>query len=117
MIQTYTGQLYGDEEITKAIEAARQTGLWDKLICDKKTGTRSWLMLRQGKYKYIRYIWPDYLEELYDLENDPDELKNLAVKKDHHSLLAELRVETKKAFKAKGASFIDLLPEPRIMSK
>ncbi|MFC1764550.1 sulfatase-like hydrolase/transferase [Planctomycetota bacterium] len=114
MIQTYTGRLYGDEEITKAIKAARVTGIWDKLICDKKTGTPSWLMLRQAQYKYIRYIHPDTLEELYDLERDPGELQNLAVKKKHHKRLAELRVATEKAFKAKGASFIDLLPEPRV---
>ncbi|NQV34942.1 MAG: sulfatase-like hydrolase/transferase [Phycisphaeraceae bacterium] len=117
MIQTYTGNLYGDEAITEAIKVARKTGHWNKLICDKKTGTPSWLMLRQAQYKYIRYMQPDTQEELYDLTKDPDELANLAVKKDHHNLLADLRRATEKAFKAKGASFIDLLPEPEVISK
>lgn len=117
MIQTYTGSLYGDEAIAGAIRTALQTGKWDKLICDKKTGTPSWLMLRKSQYKYIRYIQPDTLEELYDLHKDPDELKNLAVEEAYHGLLADLRRDTEKAFKAKGASFIDLLPEPKVISK
>jgi hypothetical protein len=117
MIQTYTGNLYGNEAITEAIKAARQTGNWAKLICDKKTGTPSWLMLRRAQYKYIRYMQPGTQEELYDLSKDPDELRNLAVKKEVHGLLAELRLTTEKAFKAKGASFIDLLPEPRVISE
>lgn len=117
MIQTYTGQLYGDEVITKELKVAWETDNWDKFICHPLSGTRSWLMLRQGKYKYIRYIWTDYLEELYDLENDPDELINLAVKKDFHKLLGELRIKTEEEFKTKGASFIDLLPEPKIVAK
>ena len=116
MIQTYTGSLYGDEVINKELKAAWETDDWDKFICDKKTGTRSWLMLRKGKYKYIRYIWKDYIEELYDLEHDPDELRNLAVKKNYHKLVAELRRETEKSFKEKGASFIDLLPKPKIVA-
>ena len=117
MIQTYTGNLYGHEAITQAIQTARQTGNWTKLICDKKTGTPSWLMLRQDTYKYIRYIQPDYQEELYDLKHDPDELNNLAVRKTHHGLLAELRDTAENAFRDKGASFIDLLPAPRVVSK
>ena len=117
MIQTYTGQLYGDEVITNELKKAWETNEWDKFICDKKTGTRSWLMLRQGKYKYIRYIWKDYIEELYDLENDPEELHNLAVIKSNHKLLSELRIKAEVEFKAKGASFIDLLPEPHVISK
>ena len=117
MIQTYTGSLYGDEVITSEMKKAHKTGDWDKFICDKKTGTRSWLLLRQGKYKYIRYMWTNYLEELYDLKNDPDELQNLAVKKEYHNLLGKLRIKTEEEFKAKGASFIDLLPEPKIVYK
>ena len=44
-----------------------------------KTGIKAWVMARQGKYKYIRYMYQDYLDELYDLEADPEELYNLAV--------------------------------------
>ena len=62
-------------------------------------------------------MWTDYIEELYDLVNDPDELQNLAVKENYHAILAEFRVKTEQEFKAKGASFVDLLPEPKVVVK
>ena len=74
------------------------------------------MMMRKDKYKYVRYIYKDYIEELYDLENDPDELQNLAVKEEYHKLLAKHRKETEELFMAKGATFIGLLPEPKIVS-
>src|SRR5262249_14846208 len=40
-------------------------------------GVPWWIFLRQGKYKYIRTLVADQIEELYDLEADPQELKNL----------------------------------------
>ncbi|MCF7943326.1 MAG: sulfatase-like hydrolase/transferase [Spirochaetia bacterium] len=38
-------------------------------------------MLRQGKYKYVYYL--DGTEELYDLQEDPQEKKNIAEQKGH----------------------------------
>ncbi|MBA4147980.1 MAG: sulfatase-like hydrolase/transferase [Verrucomicrobia bacterium] len=116
MLQTYTGNFYGNAAITAALQQAKKTGNWEKLIVYEATGIRAWMLLREGKYKYIRYMYPDYIEELYDLETDPNELQNLAVRKEHHSLLAELRLKTVKGFAARGGSFVDLLPEPRLVS-
>jgi arylsulfatase A-like enzyme len=116
MIQTYTGSLYGVEAITSALKEARASGDWGKFIVYDRVGTRAWLMLRQGQYKYVRYIYPDYIEELYDLENDPDELQNLAVRKEHHARLAELREQLVKTFAAKGASFVEFLPPPKVVA-
>lgn len=115
MIQIYTGSRYGVEEITKELKLARKTGKWKKFIVHK-TGIRAWMMMRKDKYKYVRYIYKDYIEELYDLENDPEELNNLAVKEEYHQLLGEYRMETVSLFKAKGATFVELLPEPKILS-
>ena len=118
MAQLFTGgSLYGNKKIAEAMKVAWKTGDWNELISDKKTGTPAWLMLRQDRYKYIRYVQPDYLEELYDLQDDPDELNNLAAKKKYQSLLVELRAATVNTFRSKGATFVDLLPEPRIGSK
>lgn len=116
MIQTYTGGLYGADAITTALREAQRTGDWKKFIVYETVGTRAWLMLRVGHYKYVRYIYPEYIEELYDLAGDPDELKNLAVRKEHHARLAELREKLVRAFAAKGASFVELLPPPRVVA-
>jgi len=43
-------------------------------------------MLKDGQYKYIHYV--DYNPELYDLENDPGELNNLANQEEYKSILA-----------------------------
>lgn len=117
MIQIYTGKIYGGvEEITRLLKKAHKTGDWKKFVVHK-TGIPAWMMLRKDKYKYVRYIYKNYIEELYDLENDPDELHNLAIKKEYHDLLAEYRKETEELFKAKGATFIDLMPEPKLVSE
>ncbi|KKK79572.1 hypothetical protein LCGC14_2832130, partial [marine sediment metagenome] len=64
-----------------------------------------------------RYIYEDCIEELYDLNNDPEELHNLAVDKNYQSMLEQYRNETIDLFKANGAGFLDLLPEPKIISR
>ncbi len=48
--------------------------------------------VRTGEWKYIRYVDTDpVIEELYDLRRDPQELENLAGRKDWDSILSELR--------------------------
>lgn len=114
MLMTHTGSLYGTEAIAAALSQAQATGDWKKLIAEKRTGIRSWLMLREGRYKYVRYLYKDYIEELYDVQNDPLELENLALRKGRHSQLAELREKLIRSFATKGATFMDLLPPPLI---
>jgi len=43
------------------------------------------LMVRKGKYKYIHYV--EFEPELFDLENDPEELCSLAADPAHRSVL------------------------------
>jgi choline-sulfatase len=45
-------------------------------------------MLRHGRWKLIHY--EGFKPELFDLENDPEELKDLAGDKFHQDILAEL---------------------------
>lgn len=117
MLQACTGSLYGEEAIANALAQAKKAGNWNRFVLYDKSQTKAWLMLREGKYKYVRYICADYIEELYDLEADPGELRNLAVKQEHHGLLARLRQKTCEQFRARGAKFIDDLPPPKIVSK
>ncbi|MBX9702277.1 MAG: sulfatase-like hydrolase/transferase [Acetobacteraceae bacterium] len=53
------------------------------------TGSReAAFMLREGRYKYVRYI--TYPPQLFDLETDPEELRDLAGDPAHAALLARL---------------------------
>ena len=76
----------------------------------------AWMMMRSKQYKYIRAFKDDCIEELYDLEQDPDELNNLAVDSEYHKLLKKLRKKAIKEFRKKDGSFVDYLPAPKIIS-
>lgn len=80
-----------------------------------RKGLPAWMMLRHGKYKYIRYLKEGIIEELYDMDIDPKELVNLAVNDDFSTLLTELRIKTIKAFRKRDGDFVDYLPEIRIL--
>ena len=76
-------------------------------------GVPWWIFLRQDKYKYIRTLVPNEIEELYDLAADPQELKNLAVEPAHRKLLEEHRERLLAELKRTGAVLVDHLPRPR----
>jgi len=113
MVQIYTGRNYGNQLIKDELEKAQQSGDWTAFNVHPKTNTKAWMMMRIGQYKYVRYIYKDYIEELYDLKNDPEELVNLAVKEESRDLLYKLRGQLLEEFTKKGAIFLDLLPEPK----
>jgi arylsulfatase A-like enzyme len=115
MIQAYTGNVYGNEAMSKELKKASTTGNWEKFVVHQ-SGIRAWIMMRKGNFKYVRYIYENYIEELYDLTKDPKELNNLAVNNTFHNLLEEYRKETISQFEANGATFTNLLPEPKIIS-
>jgi arylsulfatase A-like enzyme len=75
-------------------------------------GVPWYVMLRDGKYKYVRPLVED-LEELYDLEADPDELDNLAVKPEFRKTLEKLRAEAIAELRKDKAGFVDAMPPVR----
>ena len=48
-------------------------------------------MIRKGRYKYIHYV--GFEPELYDLENDPQELDNLATDPSHRPIIEEYEAD------------------------
>ena len=69
-----------------------------------------YVALRKGHFKYIRYLTPGEIEELYDLRGDPEELTNLAGRRDHAKRLADFRQELAAELRRTEAPFADALP-------
>lgn len=81
---------------------------------DALGGVPWWIWLRQDRYKYIRNLVPDEIEELYDLEADPQELKNLAVEPDNRKLLQDYRERLLTELKRTKAGLVSNLPAVRV---
>jgi len=71
-----------------------------------------YVMLRDRRYKYVRPLIHD-LEELYDLQDDPEELHNLAVKAEHQSRLRRMRAAAIAELRRTKAGFVDRMPAVR----
>ena len=70
-----------------------------------------YFMLREGRYKYIRYVVERETEELYDLQADPEELTNLASRPELRQQLLALRAATLAELKRTQAGIVDHLPK------
>jgi arylsulfatase A-like enzyme len=75
-----------------------------------KTGIPWYVMVTQGRYKYIRTLEAGEPEELYDLLDDPEELTNLAGDSQHSRTLSSLRNATVAELRRTGAKMVDTLP-------
>ena len=75
-----------------------------------------YVMLREGRYKYVRPLIED-LEELYDLKADPNELDNLAVKPEHRKTLERLRAEAIAELRKDKAGFVDAMPSVKMAAR
>jgi arylsulfatase A-like enzyme len=76
-----------------------------------------WIAVRYGKYKYIRTLLAGEMEEIYDLESDPQELTNLALRSEHRNLLSDLRSKCLTELRRTGAPFVDALPPTKQMAQ
>ncbi len=61
--------------------------------------------VRTKKWKYFRYVNDKTLEELYDLEKDPKELKNLIGKKKYKKVADELRLKLEALIKKNSNAY------------
>ncbi len=100
MILTHTSRIYGSD--TAEIPTDEDLTI--------TSGVPWYVMLRDGNYKYIRYLVEGEIEELYNLEADPEELNNLAGSAAHHDRLLALRSTAIDELRRTDAPFIDKLP-------
>ena len=103
VLMTHTSRNYGAE--TNVIPT-------DKSLTSS-SGVPWYALLRDGKFKYIRNLVEGETEELYDLEADPEELKNLAGQSEHAKRLIELRQKTVDELRRTDAKFVDALPKTK----
>jgi len=69
-----------------------------------------YVSLRKERYKYIRTLVEGEIEELYDIENDPEELTNLALSKSHAKVLQAYRRALIAELRRTDAGIVDNLP-------
>jgi arylsulfatase A-like enzyme len=100
MLITHTGRSFGKDTN-------------DPAKMDVLEGVPWWVATRDGKWKYIRTLVANEIEELYDLTSDPDELTNLALRPDHRATLEQIRALTIDELRRCEASFVDKMPKPK----
>jgi arylsulfatase A-like enzyme len=76
-----------------------------------------WVAMRDGKLKYIRTLVDDEIEELYDLDTDPDELTNLALRADYQAALMRMRELTIAELRRCEAGFVDRMPPVKTLRR
>ncbi len=108
MIMTHTGRSYG--EYTDTIPGPQETAM------NVVGGIPWYVLLRDGRYKYVRYLIPGETEELYHLGEDPEELVNLADDPDQQQRLQQLRNVAQQELHRTDAKFADSMPSTMQMS-
>lgn len=100
MLMTHTSDSFGSD--TKVIPTgARLT---------HQGGVPWWVLLRDGRHKYVRTLVAGETEEVYDLAADPEELHNLAVESSQRQLLQSLRAKAIEELRRTDAEFVDAMP-------
>lgn len=107
LLLTHTSQTFGSD--TRVIP----TG--SKLT--EQGGVPWWVLLRDGKHKYIRTLAEGETEEIYDLDTDPEELRNLAALPENRRLLETLRAKAVEELRRTEAGFSETMPRTRAMSR
>ena len=69
-----------------------------------------WISLLDGRHKYIRTLVKGEVEELYDLDNDPQELVNLAMNPAYREKLERLRAAMIAELRRTDAGLVENLP-------
>ena len=100
----HTGKIYGSA--TAKIPPADDPRLYHG------PGVPWYVMIAEGRYKYVRNFIEGEVEELYDLERDPEELKNLALQLRHAKRLRAYRQKAIEELRRTQAPFVANMPRP-----
>ncbi len=101
LLTVHTGKYYGSDTDKIPTDPARLA----------ETGGVPWYAsIHDGRFKYIRTFVEGEIEELYDLEADPEELSNLAEDASQKERLEGMRAETVAELERTGAKFAKALP-------
>jgi arylsulfatase A-like enzyme len=76
-------------------------------------GVPWYVLLCQGRHKYVRTLVEGEVEELYNLHDDPEELTNLALRPEFSDKLTGLREATVAELRRTDAGMVDNLPAVR----
>lgn len=104
VLMAYTAEFYGSDanEYRVSKEPIRSN-----------VGVPWWFSVVKGDFKYIRSLTDGVNEELYDLKNDPDELKNLAGDGGHAATVSRLRGLLVQELNRTHAGIVHHLPAPQ----
>jgi N-acetylglucosamine-6-sulfatase len=92
----FTGERYG-REIAKIVNESPAKAVYHQVPW--------YVVMREDRWKYIRYLEPGQIEELYDLQNDPEELVNVAAETANQPVIAKLRESLNAELKRTEAGF------------
>jgi arylsulfatase A-like enzyme len=101
VLTVLTGEKYGSD--TDVIPT-------DPEILYKTAKVPWWVSLMEGRHKYVRTLIEGEVEEFYDLEADPEELVNLALKEEFQPRLRKMRNATIEELKRTKAGFAETMP-------
>jgi len=100
VLTTLTGRMFGsDTDVVPTDPEALEL-----------SGVPWWVSLVSGRLKYIRTLKEGQIEELYDLESDPEELTNLALNREFADELSELRAAVITELERTDAGMVDSMP-------
>jgi arylsulfatase A-like enzyme len=101
----YFNEEFGSDSALPTPEKTKRAQPWDP--------PGWWISLRHDRYNYIRWIVADEIEELYDLDADPQQLQNLAVDRKHRRTLEDFRARTEAELRRTRAGIVERLPDVR----
>ena len=105
----HTGKIYGSA--TAKIPLANDPKLYHG------PGVPWYVMLAEGRYKYVRNLIKGEMEELYDLDRDPEELTNLALDPLHAKRLIAFRKKAITELHRTKAPFAANMPRPSTLKE